>query len=112
MAFGNPEVNAVIEHMTAMLDGVPMDGTKDGNRKYAYLLINWARREYPDWDPVGRVRRLINIAMSDRNHRMWATKMKYIWDNKGRLVILGRQQMGQQPKQEGGGYRIVYKTED
>lgn len=111
MAFGNPEVSAVLEYLTERLDGIPMDGG-GMNRKYAYLLINWARREYPDWDPVGIARRLINIAMADRFHQMRATSVGYIWRNKGQLIILGRQQTGQQPKQEGGGYRIVYKTED
>lgn len=110
MAYGNPEVNAVMEHMTTMLDGVPMDGTLKLNRQYAFHLLNWARREYPDWDPVWIAKRLINIAMADRFHQMRATSIGYIWRTKGQLILLGRQQSGQQPKQDGGGgYRIVYE---
>ena len=63
---------------------------------YFTHLLNHFSKEYPDHDPVETTKRLIDIAIGDSFHRGLATKVSYLWFNKGRLILLGKQQREQQ----------------
>lgn len=106
MAERNLDIDRVLAFFSASLNGIPMDGGAKMSRIYAKHLLDWARSDYPGADPVKVVERLIHIAMGEEFHRRNCTSLGYIHRNKGKLVLIGKEQ---RKKQGGGGYRIVFE---
>ncbi len=92
MAFGRTDINEVLAYFSLCLGDIPMDGGVQMNRNQAKLLLDWAKKEYPNVDPIEVAKRLITIGTGDTFHRNHCTTMLYINRYKGRLIMVGKEQ--------------------
>jgi len=107
--FGRPDINEVMDYFKSKLS-VPLDGTNEGNRRFAKLIIDFLKKEYPGANYVQMVKRLIDIAMADEFWANACTSFRVLYNNKSKLMLLGKQQKEAMEKERpDNGYRIVKK---
>lgn len=104
--YGRADINACLDYLSKSMNGLPMDGSREQNRRYCKLLLDFFGQKYSLQDmPVKAVCRLIDLAREDDFHKRNATSMGYIWRNKGRLMQIGMEKRGKikpAPKVVGG----------
>ncbi len=105
--FGRQDINEAMDYFRSKLS-VPLDGTNEGNRRFAKLTFDFLKKEYPGANHVSMVKRLIDIAMADEFWRGACTSFRVLYNNKSKLMLLGKQKKEAEQKIEGG-YRIVKK---
>jgi len=67
------------------LNGTP-DGTQAENRKYAMLLLNKLKKDYPNFNSEEQVRFLITSGMADKFHSKNLTNFKYLYYNCQKII--------------------------
>jgi uncharacterized protein YdaU (DUF1376 family) len=86
----DPNVQGVIDHLTARLkdEGIAqsLDGNATSNRWAAHSLILKLKKDYPDHDPLVSAKALIDAALADPFHRRNATTVKYLYNNCGKIA--------------------------
>lgn len=103
--FGRPDINEVMAYFRERLS-VPLDGTNEGNRRFAKLLIDFLKREHPGANYIILTKRLIDIAMADEFWRGACTSFRVLYNNKSKLMLLGRQKKEAEQKDKPA-YRMV-----
>ena len=82
---GDPQINEVIEFLKAKLGG-SLDGKVQENRRFAYLLLNRFKKDYPDKIPVNLMKALINFGIDDKFHGKNITNFKYLFYNAQKII--------------------------
>jgi hypothetical protein len=103
--FGRPDINEAMDYFRSKLS-VPLDGTNEGNRRFAKLTFDFLKKEYPGANHISMVKRLIDIAMADEFWRGACTSFRVLYNNKSKLMLLGKQQKEAEHKEKPA-YRIV-----
>ena len=85
VVYGNKDINDVYAYLKSSLGGTP-DGTIKDNRRFAKLLLDKFRKDYPSHNPVDVVNRLIDISRSDGFHAQNATSFKYLYYNCQKII--------------------------
>lgn len=107
--FGRPDINEAMDYFRSKLS-VPLDGTNEGNRRFAKLTFDFLKKEYPGANHISMVKRLIDIAMADEFWANACTSFRVLYNNKSKLMLLGKQQKEAMEKEKpDNGYRIVKK---
>ena len=83
--FGREDINQSIAFLKSKLAGTP-DGSQAENRRYAKLLIDRFKKDYPGKDPVFLVKRLIEGGMMDSFHGKNITSFKYLYYNAQKII--------------------------
>lgn len=83
--YGKREVNEVIAYLQNAIQA-SLDGTQKENRRFANLLVERFRRDYPSRDPVDLIKRLINAGSSDSFHAKNVTNFKYLYYNAQKII--------------------------
>ncbi len=86
----SPEIQAIIDTLKELLDGIPMDDTEKENRYYARLLLLKVRKacreqNHPETDAVNLTKNIIKAAFSGW-HKKNATSVQYIYRNMGKII--------------------------
>lgn len=76
---GNPEVNETIAYTMKTLELGSLDGSKEINRRYAWLLIK-------KFKEVKKIKELVDAAADDRFHASNCTSMKYLYYNAEKIM--------------------------
>jgi len=84
-SYGNKEINELIEFFEKQLGG-SLDGSVRQNRRFAYLLINKFKKDYPDKDPAEGIKFLIQIGLKDDFHSKNLTNFKYLYYNAQKII--------------------------
>ena len=84
-SYGNKEINELIEFFENQLGG-SLDGSVKQNRRFAYLLINKFKKDYPDKDPVENIKLLIQMGLQDEFHSKNLTNFKYLYYNAQKII--------------------------
>jgi len=84
-SYGNKEINELIEFFKKQLGG-SLDGSVRQNRRFAYLLINKFKKDYPDKDPIEGIKFLIQIGLKDDFHSKNLTNFKYLYYNAQKII--------------------------
>ncbi len=92
MAHGRPDINEIVRYFQEKLGDVPMDGTVQMNRNNTKLLLDWAKKTYPNVDPVATIKRLIDIGTQDDFHKRFCNTTLYLFRHKGKLIMIGLEQ--------------------
>jgi hypothetical protein len=103
MSYGKTDINECIEYFERRL-GMRCDGGVKANRNYTMLLLKDMATQFPGSDPIVCVKRLVNIALSDDFWKTKTTNFGVIWFNRGRFILMGREQRKETPKSR---FRIV-----
>ena len=84
-AYGNPAINEVIDYLKKKLGG-SLDGNLEGNRRFAHLLINRFKKDYPNKESVSLVKFLIEAGLQDQFHGKNVTSFKYLFYNAQKII--------------------------
>ena len=63
-----------------------LDSPQAKHRQYAHLLLGKVAKDYPNFDPVETVKRLIDYAVTDPKNASRCTKVAHLFYNFGTLV--------------------------
>jgi len=87
----NLDVTAVYEYLKKQLNGTP-DGSQIQNRRFATLLLNRFKKDYPNKNPVELIEKLIEYGLKDEFHSKNITSFKYLYYNAQKIIqsIKGR----------------------
>lgn len=77
-SYGNKDINTIYAFLKEKLGGTP-DGSQKENRRFAYLLFNKFKKDYPDKNPVELVKFLIEAGLGDNFHGKNITNFKYLY---------------------------------
>lgn len=90
----DPEVQAVVDHLTAALkvEGIAqsLDNSIKDNRFAARSLLDKLARDYPEFAALDSAKHLINAAMQDEFHRRNATNVRYLLNNCGKIAAASK----------------------
>jgi DNA-binding MarR family transcriptional regulator len=92
-SYGREDINEVINVFKQHLEGSP-DGTIAENRRYARLLLDRLKKDYPDSDPVKLVEILMKIGMRDEFHGRNLTSPKYMYYHLQKIIHIVKNQKG------------------
>ena len=87
--YGRPDINACMDYLRSKV-GPTLNGSDKTNRQDCRNLLAAMKKDYPGYDPVIAVKRLINLAMNDPWHKTRATSFNYLYWKKGDLILLGK----------------------
>ena len=111
----NPQVQAVIDHLTEALkanDIAPsLDGSEKDNRFAAANLVRKLAKDYPDFDPVDSAKRLIDFATTDAFHGRNSTNVGYLFRNVGKIAADAKAQKTNPKMMTDEQYRNASKAE-
>ena len=111
----NPQVQAVIDHLTEALkanDIAPsLDGSEKDNRFAAANLVRKLAKDYPDFDPVDSAKRLIDFATTDAFHGRNSTNVGYLFRNVGKIAADAKAQKTNPKTMTDEQYRNASKAE-
>lgn len=96
-AWGNPEINEVMEFLKAQLGGTP-DGTIALNRRYAKFLLDRMKKDYPEKSPVEQVKALIRFGSQDKFHGKNITSFEYLYRNAQKIILSLKSEINQETK--------------
>lgn len=83
-SYGREDINEVIGYLKEKIE--LLDGSQQQNRRFAKLLIDKLKKEYPDYNPVEQIKVLIDIALKDDFHAKNATSIKYFYYNAQKII--------------------------
>jgi len=84
-SFGREDINKITKHLKEALKG-SLDGTITENRKYAKLLIDRLKKDYPDFNTVKQIIFLIDKGLEDNFHAKNLTSFKYLYYNCQKII--------------------------
>jgi len=84
-SFGREDINQVTETFKKTLGG-SLDGTIAENRKYAKLLIDKLKKDYPEYETTKQVQYLIEAGNRDDFHKKNTTSFKYLYYNAQKII--------------------------
>jgi len=84
-SYGNEDINLITRTFKETLGG-SLDGTIKENRRFAHLLLQKFKKDYPDKNPVELVQFLIRAALQDNFHSRNATSFKYLYYNAQKII--------------------------
>ncbi|MFH2062476.1 MAG: hypothetical protein ABIJ43_05825 [Candidatus Beckwithbacteria bacterium] len=93
VAYGNPQINQVNSFLKAKIGGSP-DGSIAENRRFAKLLLDRMKKDYPDKEPVKQVCSLIDYGIEDKFHGKNITTFKYLYYNAQKIIASVRSNKG------------------
>jgi hypothetical protein len=86
----NPEVQKLIDCLQEQLAGIPLDGSQQENRRYAYLTLQKLKKIAKEQgrDPTTAVDMACYVIQAAHSgwHAKNATNMKYIYYNMGKII--------------------------
>jgi hypothetical protein len=90
-SYGNKDINILIAFFKEQLGG-SLDDSQRQNRRFAYLLLNRFKKDYPDKNPVELIQFLIKAGLEDSFHGKNLTNFKYLYYNGQKIIqsIKGR----------------------
>ena len=89
ISFGNPDINEVLVFLKEELGG-SLDGTVKDNRRFAFLLLNRFKKDYPAQNPVDLIKFLIVNGRKDNFHAKNITSFKYLFYNSQKIIQLSK----------------------
>jgi len=92
VSYGNEDINKVYNFLKDKLGGSP-DGSQKENRRFAKLLLDRIKKDYPDKPPTDLICRLIELGMKDSFHSKNATNFKYFYYNAQKIIQSAKQQI-------------------
>jgi len=98
--YGNAEINAVMEHLKVVNNGM-IDGSDKMNRRHCSTMLSRMGKWFPDKDRVRLLTHLIDIAKSDAKYGHLMTNMYHLVKN-GASIIQSSQ--GRKNKVNGTSY--------
>ena len=84
-SYGREDINQSINLLKEKLGGSP-DGSIADNRRFAKLLLDRLRKDYPQQEPVELVGLLLEAGMRDSFHSKNLTSFKYLYYNAQKIV--------------------------
>lgn len=94
-AYGNKDINILIDALKNEMGGVPMDGTQKENRRYAKLFLNKLEKVCEEQGHNKERAPNLGCYIIKSAHEGWhaknATSMKYIYYNMGKIVNENKQ---------------------
>lgn len=84
-SYGREDINQSIQILKDSLGGSP-DGTIKENRRYAKMLIDKLKKDYPGYEPTEQIKYIINFGSQDEFHAKNMTSFKYIYYNTQKIV--------------------------
>ena len=84
-SYGDKDINTITNFLKEKLGG-SLDGTQKENRRFAYLLLNRLKKDYPDKAPVDLIKSLVEFALKDSFHSKNATSFKYLYYNTQKIL--------------------------
>lgn len=85
VAYGDPQINQVILFLRERIGGSP-DGSAAENRRFAKLLLDRMKKDYPDKDPVSQICSLIDYGIEDKFHGKNITSFRYLYYNAQKII--------------------------
>ena len=82
---GNQEINEVVTFLKDKIGGSP-DGSQQQNRRFAHLLINKFKKDYPDKIATEQIKALIDLGLQDQFHGKNITSFKYLYYNTQKII--------------------------
>jgi len=84
-SYGNEDINSLMEYLREKIGGTP-DGSVKDNRRFASLLINRFKKDYPDKSPVDLISQLIDAGLADAFHSKNITSFKYLYYHAQQII--------------------------
>lgn len=89
MSYGNPSINALIQHLADRVGGT-LDRTPIDNRRACWSLMLRVKKDHPDADPTKAIGDLIDIVFSGHPsmnfHAKHLTSFRYLLNNARRIA--------------------------
>lgn len=92
-SYGREDINKVIDVFKNHLGGSP-DGTITENRRYAKLLIDRLKKDYPESDSVKLIDILVAIGLRDEFHGRNLTSVKYLYYHLQKIIHIVKNKKG------------------
>jgi len=89
--YGRKDINECFNFLKNKLGGSP-DGSQKENRKFAKLLLDRFKNDYPDRPPEKMVCALIEFGLKDNYHGKNITSFKYLFYNTQKIIQSIKQQ--------------------
>lgn len=86
VSYGREDINNLTEYFRNKLNSSFLDGTIKENRKYAKLLIDRFKKDYPDYNTEEQIIFLIDRALEDNFHSKNTTNFKYLYYNAQKII--------------------------
>ena len=84
-SYGNEDINKVFSFLKERLGGTP-DGSQQENRRFAKLLLDRLKKDYPDKDSAAQLCSLIEFGLQDKFHSKNITSFKYLYYNAQKII--------------------------
>lgn len=88
-SYGREDINDVIVLFRETLEGSP-DGSVQENRRFAKLLLDRLKKDYPNEDPVRLIEILLKVGISDSFHSRNLTSVKYLYYNMQKIIQVAK----------------------
>lgn len=86
-AYGNPDINILIDFFKDCLGVKTLDGTVKHNRWFCQHVINRVKKDYPDKDTIGSIKAIIQTCLKKEDfHAQNLTNFKYLYYNFNKIV--------------------------
>ena len=83
--YGRDDINQVYSFLKEKIGGSP-DGSIAENRRFAKLLLDRMKKDYPDKDPIKQVCSLIDYGIEDSFHGKNIASFKYLFYNTQKII--------------------------
>ena len=83
--YGRNDINEAYDYLRKKLGGSP-DGSQEENRRFAKLLIDKLKKDYPDSDTGKQIIFLIDKGLEDSFHGKNITSFKYLYYNVQKII--------------------------
>lgn len=83
-SFGREDINQVMNYLKTKIKS--LDGSIKENRRYAKLLIDRLKKDYPDYNSIKQIQVLIDYGLKDKFHSKNITSFKYLYYNCQKIV--------------------------
>lgn len=85
-SYGNEDINKVFSFLKEKLGGSP-DGSARDNRRFAKLLLDRMKKDYPEKSNVEQIEALIEFGLKDKFHGQNITSFKYLYYNCQKIIL-------------------------
>lgn len=96
VGYGNADINDLIAHLRQEI-GHGLDGSPQKNRRYAWLLLNKWKKEYPNENVVEALKAVISVGVADQFYGPRITDFTWLYYNIEKVANLIRRPKNQQP---------------
>lgn len=85
-AYGDPAINQCLDYLRQQLGG-SLDDTEKNNRRFAYLLLQRFKKDYPDKNSVQLIKKLISYGLADEFHSKNIATFKYLYYHAQKIIL-------------------------